>query len=103
MDVRGLLYSTHTTSQIPLEKTLTVLSPTGRLVRSYPELALGYGGYTNAHFGASPRYPAAVAVDSRGYGFQVDLTWRSINAGFTVVEVPITFTEREHGVSKMDG
>ncbi|MGB0970008.1 MAG: polyprenol monophosphomannose synthase [Mycobacterium sp.] len=43
------------------------------------------------------------AVDSRGYGFQVDLTWRSINAGFTVVEVPITFTEREHGVSKMDG
>lgn len=44
-----------------------------------------------------------VAVDSKGYGFQVDLTWRSINAGFTVVEVPITFTEREHGVSKMDG
>jgi len=43
------------------------------------------------------------AVDSKGYGFQVDLTWRSINAGFTVVEVPITFTEREHGVSKMDG
>ncbi|CAN3129435.1 polyprenol monophosphomannose synthase [Mycobacterium sp. smrl_JER01] len=43
------------------------------------------------------------AVDTKGYGFQVDLTWRSINAGFTVVEVPITFTEREHGVSKMDG
>lgn len=43
------------------------------------------------------------AVDSKGYGFQVDLTWRSINAGFTVVEVPITFTEREHGESKMDG
>ncbi|RZT16025.1 dolichol-phosphate mannosyltransferase [Mycobacterium sp. BK558] len=43
------------------------------------------------------------AVDSKGYGFQVDLTWRSINAGFTVIEVPITFTEREHGVSKMDG
>ncbi|MGE2833385.1 polyprenol monophosphomannose synthase [Mycobacterium sp. SMC-4] len=43
------------------------------------------------------------AVDSKGYGFQVDLTWRSINAGFTVLEVPITFTEREHGESKMDG
>lgn len=43
------------------------------------------------------------AVDTKGYGFQVDLTWRSINAGFTVIEVPITFTEREHGVSKMDG
>ena len=43
------------------------------------------------------------AIDTKGYGFQVDLTWRSINAGFTVTEVPITFTEREHGVSKMDG
>ncbi|MDY6995095.1 MAG: polyprenol monophosphomannose synthase [Actinomycetota bacterium] len=43
------------------------------------------------------------AIDTKGYGFQVDLTWRSINAGFVVVEVPITFTEREHGVSKMDG
>ncbi|MEI7915479.1 MAG: polyprenol monophosphomannose synthase [Mycobacteriaceae bacterium] len=43
------------------------------------------------------------AVDSKGYCFQVDLTWRSINDGFTVVEVPITFTERELGVSKMSG
>lgn len=43
------------------------------------------------------------AVDSKGYCFQVDLTWRSINNGFTVVEVPITFTERELGVSKMSG
>jgi len=43
------------------------------------------------------------AVDSKGYCFQVDLTWRSINNGFSVVEVPITFTERELGVSKMSG
>ena len=43
------------------------------------------------------------AVDSKGYCFQVDLTWRSINHGFTVAEVPITFTERELGVSKMSG
>lgn len=43
------------------------------------------------------------AVDSRGYCFQVDLTWRTVNSGFTVVEVPITFTEREFGVSKMSG
>lgn len=40
-------------------------------------------------------------VDSKGYCFQVDLTWRSINNGFTVVEMPITFTERELGISKM--
>ncbi len=43
------------------------------------------------------------AVDSKGYCFQVDLTWRSINHGFAVAEVPITFTERELGVSKMSG
>lgn len=42
-------------------------------------------------------------VESKGYCFQVDLTWRSINDGYTVVEVPITFTERELGVSKMSG
>lgn len=42
-------------------------------------------------------------VESRGYCFQVDLTWRAINNGFTVAEVPITFTERELGVSKMSG
>lgn len=43
------------------------------------------------------------AVDSKGYCFQVDLTWRAVNSGFTIVEVPITFTERELGVSKMSG
>lgn len=43
------------------------------------------------------------AVDSKGYCFQIDLTWRSINNGFAVVEVPITFTEREFGQSKMSG
>ncbi|MGV0849975.1 polyprenol monophosphomannose synthase [Mycolicibacterium phlei] len=42
-------------------------------------------------------------VDSKGYCFQIDLTWRSINHGFHVVEVPITFTEREYGQSKMSG
>ena len=43
------------------------------------------------------------AVDSKGYRFQIDLTWRTINNGFLVTEVPITFTERELGVSKMSG
>ena len=40
-------------------------------------------------------------VASQGYCLQVDLAWRSVRAGFAVVEVPITFTEREHGQSKM--
>ena len=43
------------------------------------------------------------AVDSKGYCFQIDLTWRTVNNGFVVVEVPITFVERELGVSKMSG
>lgn len=43
------------------------------------------------------------AVDSKGYCFQVDLTWRAINHGFRVAEVPITFAERQLGVSKMSG
>ena len=42
-------------------------------------------------------------VDSKGYCFQIDLTWRTITNGFVIVEVPITFTERELGESKMSG
>lgn len=42
-------------------------------------------------------------VNSHGYCFQIDLTWRTVQAGFTVAEVPITFTDREIGESKMDG
>lgn len=42
-------------------------------------------------------------ISSQGYCFQVDVTWRAIKAGFRVAEVPITFTEREIGSSKMNG
>jgi glycosyltransferase involved in cell wall biosynthesis len=40
-------------------------------------------------------------VVSHGYCFQVDMAWRAVSAGLRVVEVPITFVEREHGTSKM--
>jgi dolichol-phosphate mannosyltransferase len=40
-------------------------------------------------------------VASAGYCFQVDLAWRSLKSGFRVVEVPITFVERQYGDSKM--
>ncbi len=43
------------------------------------------------------------AVSSQGYCFQVDLAWRVLQAGFRIVEVPITFAERERGESKMSG
>jgi len=41
------------------------------------------------------------AIDSRGYAFQIETTYRAVRAGFRVVEVPITFADREVGGSKM--
>jgi len=41
------------------------------------------------------------SVRSQGYAFQVELTYRAVQAGFRVVEVPITFRDRERGTSKM--
>ena len=46
----------------------------------------------------------AIALDkviSNGYGFQIELTYRAIRAGMTIKEVPIWFTERRAGESKM--
>jgi dolichol-phosphate mannosyltransferase len=40
-------------------------------------------------------------VHADGYGFQIELTYRTVQAGFTVAEVPITFRERRVGRSKM--
>lgn len=42
-------------------------------------------------------------VASQGYCFQIDLAWRAMVTRCRVVEVPITFYEREHGASKMSG
>jgi dolichol-phosphate mannosyltransferase len=42
-------------------------------------------------------------VASQGYCFQVDLARRVVRSGYRVVEVPITFVERERGESKMSG
>jgi dolichol-phosphate mannosyltransferase len=42
---------------------------------------------------------AAVAAD--GYGFQIEMTYRTIEAGFRVEEVPIVFRDRTAGTSKM--
>jgi dolichol-phosphate mannosyltransferase len=40
-------------------------------------------------------------ITSRGYAFQVETTFRVKRAGFRIVEVPITFDDREQGTSKM--
>ena len=41
------------------------------------------------------------AVHADGYGFQIELTYRTIKAGFRVIEIPIVFRERRVGESKM--
>jgi dolichol-phosphate mannosyltransferase len=42
------------------------------------------------------------SIDSLGYAFQVEVTYRAIQAGFRVVEVPIVFRDRQQGHSKMN-
>lgn len=74
----------------------------------YARLALGSkvhdmtAGYRAYRAGVLRALPLS-DVASQGYCFQVDLAWRAIQAGFRVAEVPITFTEREVGTSKMSG
>jgi dolichol-phosphate mannosyltransferase len=86
-------------------KRRELLSRGGNL---YSRLALGVdikditGGY-RAYKAEVLRALALDDVESQGYCFQVDLAWRAVRAGFTVTEVPITFTEREIGTSKMSG
>ena len=41
------------------------------------------------------------SVHAEGYGFQIELTYRALRAGFRVKEIPIVFRERQAGLSKM--
>ncbi|MEU4803743.1 polyprenol monophosphomannose synthase [Actinosynnema sp. NPDC023587] len=74
----------------------------------YSQIALGTsvkditGGY-RAFRAEVLRRMRLDTVASQGYCFQIDLAWRAIELGYRVVEVPITFTERELGESKMSG
>jgi dolichol-phosphate mannosyltransferase len=74
----------------------------------YTRLALGVpvrdatGGYRAYRRAVLEKIDYA-SVASEGYCFQIDLAWRALRAGFRVVEVPITFADREHGESKMSG
>lgn len=40
-------------------------------------------------------------ISSEGYAFQIEMAYRTVRAGFSVCEVPITFVERRAGSSKM--
>lgn len=72
----------------------------------YTRIALGLplqdatGGYRAYRRAVLDELPLDT-VSSQGYCFQVDLAWQAWRGGYEVVEVPITFVERERGESKM--
>jgi dolichol-phosphate mannosyltransferase len=84
-------------------KTREALS---RSANIYTRIMLGLGvrdataGF-RAYRAATLRTISLDQVESTGYCFQIDLTLRVADAGLRIVEVPITFVEREHGASKM--
>jgi dolichol-phosphate mannosyltransferase len=42
-------------------------------------------------------------IRSVGYGFQIEMKFTAWKLGYKIVEVPIIFTDRKHGISKMSG
>ena len=50
---------------------------------------------------ACSRRSSSTTVDAQGYQFQIEMTYRALLLGFEVREVPITFTDRVAGGSKM--
>ena len=78
-----------------------------RGANTYARLLLGLpvrdatGGFRAIRREALERIDLA-GVTSQGYCFQVDVVRRAVEAGLSVVEVPIVFVERERGYSKMD-
>lgn len=74
----------------------------------YARLALGLpqrdatGGF-RAYSADALRIIQPWATESDGYAFQIELLRAAVHAGLLVVEVPITFRDRELGTSKMSG
>lgn len=84
-------------------KSREIISRGGNI---YVRLMLGIkvrdatGGF-RAYRAGTLRKIALTEVASQGYCFQIDLTLRTLRAGLTVTEIPITFIERARGNSKM--
>jgi len=75
---------------------------------TYARMALGVGVHDlTAGFKAwkatTLRAISLDAVDARGYGFQIEMTYRVLRNGLRVEEVPIRFIDRRVGSSKMSG
>ncbi|MDP2292185.1 MAG: polyprenol monophosphomannose synthase [Actinomycetota bacterium] len=63
------------------------------------DVTAGYRAYSSA---ALERMKFET-VEADGYGFQVEMTYRLVSAGGSIVEFPISFHDRTEGVSKMSG
>lgn len=61
------------------------------------DLTSGYKAYTRRALQAI----ALEEIDSNGYSFQIEMTYRALRRGMTVKEVPIVFVDRTQGKSKM--
>ena len=74
----------------------------------YAAIALGLAlndataGYRAYRVDALRRLDPAT-VRAEGYGFQIEMAYRAVTAGCSVVELPITFRDRVAGTSKMSG
>jgi len=72
----------------------------------YARLVLGIsvhdltGGFKAFRSGVL-EYLLGRSIDARGYGFQIQMTYEAILAGYRVREIPITFRDRVRGASKM--
>lgn len=64
---------------------------------SVQDLTTGYKGFTRRALEAID----LAAVESNGYAFQIELTYRALRRGLRVVETPIVFVDRRAGQSKM--
>jgi dolichol-phosphate mannosyltransferase len=43
------------------------------------------------------------SIKMKGYGFQIEMKFTTWKLGFNIIEVPIIFTDRKQGTSKMSG
>ena len=87
--------------------------PVGRIIMSYfastyVRTVLGMRVYdTTAGFVCYTRKVLETidldAVKMKGYGFQIEMKYTAWKLGFTIKEVPIVFTNRQKGTSKMSG
>ncbi len=86
----------------------SVPTPLNTLERAYKigkaaGLHYVYLGNVPGHEGESTYCPGCKTTLIQRYGFQIEMAYRAAVAGCRVVEVPICFTERRAGKSKMSG